>query len=306
VVSTKGRSGKSTLTAHLAVAAETLGGHRVGIVDTDPQGSATLWHRLRSADTPVLSQMRPRDVAGFMRRAEGEVDGLLIDSGPAHAEGIGQIARAADHVLIPTRPGLFDVDGIRTAVEQVMTAGSRGAIVLNACPPGRGVGEATITREARQALAAVGLPVAPAVVSQRAAFAHALIGRAGGDGIRARGEGGRGGARPLAVVGRGDAVMAKRARLTEAAARTSAFDQKDQARRAPAELVDEGEREARTEPPRRRRDGRTMRRTGRTVQLNTRITPETDDLIRDMAERDGLLIAEVIERALEAYEREQG
>ena len=53
-------------------------------------------------------------------------------------------------------------------------AGSPAAILLNAVPPGRGVAEASVTTEARRALAAYGLPVVPTAVGQRAALAHAL------------------------------------------------------------------------------------------------------------------------------------
>jgi hypothetical protein len=54
----------------------------------------------------------------------------------------------------------------------------------------------------------------------------------------------------------------------------------------------------------RRRDGRSMRRTGRTVTFATRVSQEFDDRIRDIAEEKGLMLVEVLERALEAYERE--
>jgi hypothetical protein len=52
----------------------------------------------------------------------------------------------------------------------------------------------------------------------------------------------------------------------------------------------------------RRRDGRSARRTGRTVQFATRVSPEFDDRVRAIAERERLLLVEVLERALDAYE----
>lgn len=70
-------------------------------------------------------------------------------------------------------------------------------------------------------------------------------------------------------------------------------------------------RSATASPPRRteaaaprpsRMDGRTMRRSGRTVQFATRVSPEFDERIRQIAMREGLLLVEVLERALEAYE----
>ena len=52
----------------------------------------------------------------------------------------------------------------------------------------------------------------------------------------------------------------------------------------------------------RRIDGRSLRKTGRTLQLSTRVSWEFDDKLRRIAQRDGLKLVEVLERALEAYE----
>ena len=52
-----------------------------------------------------------------------------------------------------------------------------------------------------------------------------------------------------------------------------------------------------------RLDGRTMRRSGRTVQFATRVSPEFDERVRQIAMRDGMLLVEVLEHALEAYEQ---
>ena len=49
-------------------------------------------------------------------------------------------------------------------------------------------------------------------------------------------------------------------------------------------------------------DGRSLRRTGRTLQLATRVSWEFDDKLRRIAQRDGLKLVEVLEQALEAYE----
>lgn len=51
-----------------------------------------------------------------------------------------------------------------------------------------------------------------------------------------------------------------------------------------------------------RMDGRTMRRSGRTVQFATRVSPDFDERIRRIAMRDGMLLVEVLERALDTYE----
>jgi hypothetical protein len=52
-------------------------------------------------------------------------------------------------------------------------------------------------------------------------------------------------------------------------------------------------------------DGRSMRRTNRVVQFATRVTPEFDQRVRAIAMEEGLLIVEVLEKALNLYERQR-
>lgn len=59
------------------------------------------------------------------------------------------------------------------------------------------------------------------------------------------------------------------------------------------------------ESPPKRRDGRSARKTNRTLPFSTRVSPEFDNRIRDISERDGLLLVEVLELALEAYEEKK-
>jgi len=51
-----------------------------------------------------------------------------------------------------------------------------------------------------------------------------------------------------------------------------------------------------------RLDGRSLRKSGRTLQLATRVSWEFDDKLREIAQRDGLKLVEVLERGLAAYE----
>jgi hypothetical protein len=49
-------------------------------------------------------------------------------------------------------------------------------------------------------------------------------------------------------------------------------------------------------------DGRSLRKTGRTLQLSTRVSWEFDEKLRQIAQRDGLKLVEVLEKGLDAYE----
>src|SRR4051812_21737162 len=54
-------------------------------------------------------------------------------------------------------------------------------------------------------------------------------------------------------------------------------------------------------PYQRTTDGRYFRRTGRTIQFTTRVTPDYDSIIRQIAHQEGILLVEVLEKSLVAY-----
>ena len=174
LLSQKGGSGKTTLASHLAVA---LGrDRRVVLVDTDPQRSAAAWARTREADRPELIETEAGEIGPTVRgiRATG-ADLIIIDSMPSVASDVTSIARQANLVLIPCRPSILDLRAVGGTVALVkQQARVEAVIVLNAVASRRGAGEATATRQARQALAQYGLPVAPTTIGYRVDLAHAL------------------------------------------------------------------------------------------------------------------------------------
>jgi hypothetical protein len=49
-------------------------------------------------------------------------------------------------------------------------------------------------------------------------------------------------------------------------------------------------------------DGRSLRKSGRLIPFATRVSLEFDERLRNIAQRDGLLLVEVLEHGLDAYE----
>jgi chromosome partitioning protein len=175
LLSRKGGVGKTTLAVHLAVLAQQAG-QRTLLIDLDPQGSAAAWWRARDAETPALVETQPGGLRGILdaARADG-VDLVVVDTRPSVEADVGHVAALSDLVLIPTRPAIFDLRAILGTLDVVKGTARRSLLVLNACPPARGAGEASIVTDARRALTAFGVPVAAVAITSRAAFIAAPV-----------------------------------------------------------------------------------------------------------------------------------
>ena len=175
LISRKGGSGKTTLATTLAVLAEQAG-LRTLLVDLDPQGSSAAWWKARDAQTPPLVETKPARLKEILEGAEGEAyDLVVVDARPSVERDVAHVASLADLVLVPTRPAVFDLRAILGTLDIVRETATRTLIVLNACPPPRGAGEASVVVDARHALAAFGVPVAPIAIVNRSAFPAAAL-----------------------------------------------------------------------------------------------------------------------------------
>jgi chromosome partitioning protein len=175
LLSRKGGVGKSTLAIHLAVLAQQAG-LRALLLDMDPQRSAAAWWRAREAETPQLAEVAPdalRDVLDAAR-TDG-VDLAVIDTRPSIEADAAHVATLSDLILVPTRPAILDLRAILATLDVVKGAARRALIVLNACQPARGAGEAPLTGDARRALAAFGVPVAAVPITNRQVFSASLV-----------------------------------------------------------------------------------------------------------------------------------
>ncbi len=170
VISQKGGAGKTTLTLHLAAAAEAAKLSTV-VIDLDPQASSADWKDSRKQKTPVVITLPHTRLAhGLQAAQEGGAKLAVIDTAP-HSESAAMAAiRAADLVLVPCRPGILDLRAIGTTAELLKLADKPAFVVLNVMPPGA----SQLLKDACSAVAVHELTVAPVVLHQRASFAHAL------------------------------------------------------------------------------------------------------------------------------------
>lgn len=176
IAAQKGGAGKSTVAAHLAILADKDASPAL-LIDTDPQGSLVLWHKLRASDTPILARAEVRTLDEVLEAArEHNVKWVIVDSAPHAASAIAAVMKAADIVLIPSRPATFDLGAIEPTLRQAESMRARSLVVLNAVPPRRGFGRTTVEMEARAVLASYGARVWSGSLTHRAAFSNAIAG----------------------------------------------------------------------------------------------------------------------------------
>lgn len=169
VMSQKGGAGKTTLAVHLAVEAHRRG-LSVEIIDTDPQQSAGVWSRARSGEPPIVTHVQAtRLTLALDQRSSAGVDLVLIDTAPHAGPDAVDVAKLAGKVIIPVRPGAFDLAAARQTIEIVREAGVDSMLVLSACPH-----RAPEVPMAREALALSGLPVAETQIGDRRSFSRAI------------------------------------------------------------------------------------------------------------------------------------
>jgi chromosome partitioning protein len=170
VAQQKGGVGKSTVAIHLAEEAS-RDGLTAFILELDKQGTASTWGERRGAGNPPdVMKIESGSLAQHLRALRGlSVDLVILDLPGAHSPAVTPAIKAADLVLIPSRPNEVDI----TASAETLSAAHRlekpYAYVLTFTEPTGGK-----TKEARTALIEAGHPVAEGEISRRQVFVDAV------------------------------------------------------------------------------------------------------------------------------------
>lgn len=166
IVSQKGGSGKTTLAVHIATRAAQAK-YESCVIDTDPQATAAAWGDWRGDFLPVVVTAPPARLGRTIESAKkNKVDFIVIDT-PPHADSAAREAiKAADIVLVPTKPRAFDLHALEPIAELVSFAKKPAYVVLNAVPSGATV----LTADARKTATEMGLEICPVELGDRAAF----------------------------------------------------------------------------------------------------------------------------------------
>ncbi len=176
VAQQKGGSGKTTLCAHLAVAALLHNPKlKIAILDIDPQGSLGEWFEARERSLG-------EDEAGFtFRTASGwgarrearsltkDHDLVFADTPPKSDREAQPAIEAAKLVIIPMQPSHVDLWATKQTLEATQREKVASLVVVNRVPP-----NANLTAEVLKDLVDAGASVADTKLGNRTAYAAAM------------------------------------------------------------------------------------------------------------------------------------
>lgn len=168
ICAAKGGVGKSTLCTALAVAAE-ADGKTAAIFDLDPQASSTFWYDTRESGRPAVMSLVPSRLEHTLKAArEGGCDLAIIDTPPHNRDIAFDAAGAADFILIPTRPAVFDAKAVLATLSIVRSLHKPSAVVLTFCQP-----FGTEVADTAEAVTKLGAALCPVRIGNRIAYSRA-------------------------------------------------------------------------------------------------------------------------------------
>lgn len=175
LAATKGGVGKTTLASALAVrAAED--GHRVAIIDLDPQESlASWWDRRGKGKNPQLFEGVDATAEAIELLVSKRFEWVFIDTPPGALKFTEPAISSADLVLIPMRASALDVEAIDTVVDVCRDHKKPTLFVLNHAHPSWKLTKSTVSY-----LRGSGHKVCDQLVSYRMAYIAAMtVGKSG-------------------------------------------------------------------------------------------------------------------------------
>jgi chromosome partitioning protein len=175
VCNQKGGSGKTTTAVNLAAcfAGE---GTRTLLIDSDEQHSALEWKTDRPEGLPEVNVIG-LPVSNLLREvgAFGQDYGVIIIDGGGRITNTARLAcRAADFIIIPTRPSKPDTLSTRELLEKVIeevrvVRSVTGGILVTQMQAGTAVGKAAI-----EEIAQLGYPYFETMIHNRVAYQEAM------------------------------------------------------------------------------------------------------------------------------------
>lgn len=121
IANPKGGVGKSTVATNLA-GWFARGGHRTMLGDLDRQQSALAWLRVRPPAAPAIESWQV-DRDAIARPPKGVTHVVLDSPAGLHGHVLKDALRAAERVIVPLQPSLFDIYATQAFLEKLAERG---------------------------------------------------------------------------------------------------------------------------------------------------------------------------------------
>ena len=174
----KGGSGKSTLSANIAVLWSNSG-YKVAVIDADAQKSLTYWLSERKkyygADDIGIDafDFDIRNISDEIKKIKRKYDFIIIDSPPSITFETIQIIKVSNGIFVPVQPSPLDLMATLPFLQIAKDERKKPLIVLNRVMPRARLTEAMILR-----LRYSGAKIARSRVSSKVIFAETFaVGR---------------------------------------------------------------------------------------------------------------------------------
>ncbi|CAX65019.1 AAA family ATPase [Vibrio parahaemolyticus] len=119
ILNQKGGAGKTTISTNVASQLH-ADGHKVLLVDLDPQGSATDWSEQAEEGSEAVPVIRMgKNLHRDIHKVASGYEYVIVDGAPQVADLAATAVRAADLVLIPCQPSPYDVWACEPLVEVI-------------------------------------------------------------------------------------------------------------------------------------------------------------------------------------------
>ena len=174
----KGGSGKSTLSANIAVLWSNSG-YKVAVIDADPQKSLTYWLSERKKyygadDIGIVSyNFDVRNLSQEIKNIKKKYDFIIIDSPPAITFETIQIIKASNGIFVPVQPSPLDLMATLPFLKIAREERKKPLIILN-----RVISRAKLTEAMVLRLRYSGAKIARSRISSKIIFAETFaVGR---------------------------------------------------------------------------------------------------------------------------------
>ncbi|GFE62995.1 ParA family partition ATPase [Litoreibacter roseus] len=172
VAQQKGGSGKTTLSAGLAMAAVEAG-KSVAIIDSDPQGSLGRWfmarHEAGRADGVNFSTASAWGIAFECDKLKADHDLVIVDTPPKVDADLRPAFRASDLIIVPVSASQVDVWATESVLELAEREDRPAMVVLNRARSGT-----RLATEIGEAISGMPCITADTVISNRVVYAEAM------------------------------------------------------------------------------------------------------------------------------------